>query len=133
MQAKAVYHGKSDIPMQFFELAQYPGTARFTIGYDDEKGEHHLLGDGILTIDKTEGSYAYGPEIQIHLRFTTRLKEKLERAINNGHDRIEICMAEDEGINFFYNALMGYQKLPKPQGTTTSMPKRRMEKVADFV
>lgn len=130
VEAKAVYYGKSDVPLKFYQLAEYPGEVRFTIGYDDERGEHHLLGDGILTVDKTEGSYAYGPEIQIHLRFTTRLKEKLERAINNGHDRIEICMAESEGINFFYNALVGYQKLPKIQA---SKPGKPLVKVEDFL
>jgi hypothetical protein len=128
MKAKAEYFG-----IKFYELAKFPFPVRFTIGYDDEKGEHHLMGDGILTVDKTEGSYAYGPELQIHLRFTGKVKEKLERAFNNGHDRIEICMAESEGINFFYNALMGFQNLPKPQDNTASKPRRAMEKVADFV
>jgi hypothetical protein len=128
MKAKAEYFG-----IKFYELAKFPFPVRFTIGYDDEKGEHHLMGDGILTVDKTEGSYAYGPELQIHLRFTGKLMEKLERAFNNGHDRIEICMAENEGINFFYNALMGYQNLPKPRDNTTSKPGKPLVKVEDFL
>jgi copper homeostasis protein CutC len=64
------------------------------------------------------------------LRFTTKLKEKLERAFNNGHDRIEICMSEAEGLSFLYDALRGYENLPK---NTTSKPRRAMEKVEDFI
>jgi hypothetical protein len=128
MEPKAVYFGKSDMPLKFYQLAEYPGPVRFTVGYDDDQGEHHLLGDGILTVDKTEGSYAYGPELQIHLRFTTQLKEKLERAVNNGHDRIEICMSEAEGINFLYDALVSFQKLPTGSaGNTTSKARTKVE------
>jgi hypothetical protein len=127
VKAKAEYFG-----MKFYQLAEFPGSVRFTIGYDDEKGvEHHLLGDGILTIDKTEGSYAYGPELQIHVRFTTELKEKLARAFNNGHDRIEICMPVSEGLSFLYNAMMGFEKLPR--GKVSEKQQRAIEKVEDFL
>ena len=123
LKPKATYYGKSNIPLDFYQLAQYPEPVRFTVGFDDESGEHHLLGNGILTVDKTEGSYAYGPELQIHLRFTEPLKEKLARAVNNGHDRIEICMDETEGLNFFSRALRSYDYLPNPE--TKKSPRRQ--------
>ena len=114
LKPKATYLGRSNVPLNFYELAEYPGEVRFTVGFDDETGEHHLLGNGILTVDKTEGSFAYGPELQFHLRFTEPLTEKDVRAVNNGHNRIEICMGETEGLNFLWDALRGYEKLPKP-------------------
>jgi hypothetical protein len=134
LKPKATYYGKSNVPLDFYELAQYPGEVRFTVGFDDKTGEHHLLGNGILTVDKTEGSFAYGPELQFHLRFTEPLKEKLERAVNNGHDRIEICMDETEGLNFLWNALRGYERLPKkPEMSVKKSPGKTYDKVADFM
>ena len=122
-KAKADYFG-----CKFYELAKIEQPIKATVSYGDKR----ILFEGTLSIDQTEGSYAYGSELQIHLWATEQPKEQ-ERALNNGYARIEICMPVTEGLSFLYDSLKSFQGPPENGKLDSRKPQRAMEKVADFV
>lgn len=116
--AKADYFG-----CKFYELAKIEQPIRATVSYGDKR----ILFEGTLSIDQTEGSYAYGPELQIHLWATDQPQEQT-RAFNKGYARIEICMPIGEGLSLLHDSFVQFYEAPKK-----NVNAKPLEKIADFL
>ena len=86
--------------LHIFELASYPTTHATSC---NEK--EHRLWSGTFFIDRTEGSYRYGDEVQFGLWSRTPPKIKQSRAANDGYYRIEICLPKEDAIQLLEMAL----------------------------
>ena len=71
--------------LTIYELVSHPVT-HATVCVGDE----HQKWTGTFTIDRTEGSYRYGDEVQFVVWSREPPKLKWERAPNSGYYRIEI-------------------------------------------
>ena len=85
---KRVYNG-----LQIFELVSHPVTHATVCS-----GAEHQKWIGTFTIDRTEGSYRYGDEVQFVVWSREPPIIKSERAPNDGYYRIEICIPESEAL-----------------------------------
>ena len=72
---------------KFPPLARCPVPVEATVCYANQR----ITIEGELRFDRTEGSWKYGSQFQIHL-FTKNLPKFDKRAENNGYTRIEIAV-----------------------------------------
>ena len=87
--------------LHIFELVSHPCTHATVC-----TGNEHTKWKGQFTIDRTEGSYRYGNEIQFVVWSRDPPIIKNERAANDGYYRIEVCVPEDVGVRLLEDALM---------------------------
>ncbi len=85
--------------LTIFELVSHPVTHATVCG-----GAEHQKWTGEFTIDRTEGSYRYGDEVQFVLWSREPPKIKMERAPNDGYFRIEICLPESVALELLEEA-----------------------------
>ncbi|MFC1486617.1 hypothetical protein ACFLRN_02865 [Thermoproteota archaeon] len=86
--------------LSIFELASHPITHATVCS-----GAEHQKWTGTFTIDRTEGSYRYGDEVQFVVWSLEPPKIKMERAFNDGYFRIEICIPKENAIHLLEDAL----------------------------
>ena len=86
--------------LSIYELVSHPVTHATVCG-----GAEHQKWTGTFTIDRTEGSYRYGDEVQFVVWSHEPPKIKMERAPNDGYYRIEICIPEERALELLEEAV----------------------------
>jgi hypothetical protein len=92
---------------KFPNLATYKGLVTVTVSYNDPETKREIrltFKDMNLDIDKTDGSWKYGPELQIHA-WNSEPPIVEVRAVNNGYSRIEVPMYVAKGQQLLKDAL----------------------------
>ena len=89
----------------FYEMVSYPVTHATVCS-----GAEHQKWTGTFTIDRTEGSYRYGDEVQFVVWSREPPVLKSERAPNGGYYRIEICIPKENAIHLLEDALTRLNK-----------------------
>ena len=112
--------------LTIFELVSHPVTHATVCG-----GVEHQKWTGNFTIDRTEGSYRYGNEIQFVLWSQDPPKIKLERAPNDGYFRIEICIPQEEAVQLLETAL--YRIYNSHRKEAVELPEKEAVMVVDFM
>ena len=118
---KREYNGLS-----IFELVSHPVTHATVCG-----GAEHQKWTGNFTIDRTEGSYRYGDEVQFVLWSTEPPRIKMERAANDGYFRIEICIPQDEAVQLLETALYRIYNAEKQKAAV--LPEKEVSKLVDLL
>ncbi len=118
---KREYNGLS-----IFELVSHPVTHATVCG-----GAEHQKWTGTFTIDRTEGSYRYGDEVQFVVWSREPPKIKMNRARNGGYYRIEICVPEDKALELLEEATDKIRR--KHIETSNEASHEDPQKVADFL
>jgi hypothetical protein len=118
-----VEFGKQTVKALKMFLREHPDVEQLRIGF--------IMN---VTLDQTEGSWAYPDEWQLKA-WAEKPNAEIEYRVQdqNGYDRVATYMPQAEGQNFFFNAFLNSQKLPMPHNNTASKPRRAMEKVEDFL
>lgn len=110
--------------LTIYELASHPVTHATVCS-----GEEHQKWTGTFAIDRTEGSYRYGDEVQFVVWSTDPPKIKMERAPNDGYYRIEICIPKQEAVRLLETALTRIYNAEKVY--EESLPVKNLTKLAD--
>lgn len=91
--------------VEIHELATSQVPVEATVAY----GNKRLVFRGLCTVDKTQGSWKFGEQIQLVL--WTKEKVKVEnRAENNGYNRIEIALPKEIGIRMIQEVAEGIKQ-----------------------
>ena len=112
--------------LTIYELVSHPVTHATVCG-----GAEHQKWTGNFTIDRTEGSYHYGDEVQFVLWSTEPPRIKMERAANDGYFRIEICIPQDEAVQLLETALYRIYNAEKQKAAV--LPEKEITKLADLL
>jgi hypothetical protein len=117
-----VEFGKQTVKALKAFLRQHPDAEQLRIGFIMD-----------LSLDQTEGSWAYGDEWQLKA-WAEKPNAEIEYRVQNqnGYDRVATYMSRADGQNFYFNAFLNSQKLPKANTASKARDARSIEKVADF-
>lgn len=112
--------------LTIFELVEHPVTHATVCC-----GEEHQKWTGTFTIDRTEGSYRYGDELQFVVWSHEPPTIKQERAINDGYYRIEICIPQQEAVSLLETALHRIYEAEKER--LASLPEVTVSNIAELL
>ena len=114
--------------LTIFELASYPCSHATVCS-----GEEHQKWSGTFTVDRTEGSYRYGDELQFVVWSREAPRIKMERAVNDGYYRIEICIPEQDAVRLLEEALMRVYNARKIKHSVSFGESKEAVMIHDFM